>query len=75
MRVLGIDVGGSKTISLSKYVQAPGGYVRLTTRDTLHATPPGAFTLDAHGSKELVIRAPRGYRGPGAVHRFGIRIQ
>ena len=64
---LQVPVGGSRQVSLSTYVSDPRGPVRLTTLETLRATPESGLTLRAVSDKKLLVKAVAGYRGPGSV--------
>jgi large repetitive protein len=59
--------GGSRQVSLASYVSDPRGRVRLTTLDTLHATPESSFRIRGAGPSALVVSAVAGYHGPGAI--------
>lgn len=65
--VLQIPAGGSRQVLLATYVVDPRGPVRLTTLETLHATPESGLTVRAVGDKALLVKAAAGYRGPGSV--------
>ena len=64
---LQIPAGGSRQVSLAAYVTDPRGPVRLTTLETLRATPESKLTVRAVGDKALLVKAAAGYRGPGSV--------
>ena len=60
--------GGTVTLPLADYVMSPRARtVRLTTAETLSASPPGKLSIEAAGDLRFKVTAKDGYQGPGAV--------
>ena len=58
----------SVTATLDDHVMSPRGRsVRLTTADTLSASPAGKLTVEAPDDTHLKVTATDGYVGPGAI--------
>lgn len=58
----------SVTTALDDHVMSPRGRsVRLTTADTLSASPAGKLTVEAPDDTHLKVTATDGYVGPGAI--------
>ncbi|MBK8446094.1 MAG: fibronectin type III domain-containing protein [Micropruina sp.] len=63
-----VDPDSSVTATLGDYVMSPRGRtVRLTTADTLTASPAGRLSVEAVDDTHLEVTAKDGYVGPGAV--------
>lgn len=63
-----VDPDSSVTATLGDHVMSPRGRtVRLTTADTLSASPAGKLGVESVDDTHLEVTARNGYIGPGAV--------
>ncbi len=63
-----VDKDATLTAQLGDHVMSPRGRtVRLTTQDTLSASPAGNLSIEAVSDTSFKITATDGYVGPGAV--------
>ncbi|MFT3861069.1 Ig-like domain-containing protein [Micropruina sp.] len=66
--LINLDPDSSVTVALDDYVMSPRGrIVRLTTADTLSASPAEKLSIEARDDTHLRVTGHDGYVGPGAV--------